>query len=181
MRASGMPFVFHSETEGARMLNSLATAEVPPKASMISRGESGDLFMATSIGAPIARRQAAPIGYAYRIATMTPFHERVLFFLELAGGNQSELARVAGIAAPSVNDWLSGKSTSISLKPTLRIAKKWKLSPWWVAYGDGDKYLTSAGSAPTMDDETRKVIRFYERLREYCGLRFQFQESQAPL
>ena len=74
MRASGMPFVFHSETEGDRMLNSLATAEVPPKASMISRGESGDLFIATSIGAPIARRQAAPIGYAYRIATMTPLY-----------------------------------------------------------------------------------------------------------
>ena len=59
------------------MLNSLANHRSPAKASDGFHGESGDLFMATSIGAPIARRQAAPIGYAYRIATMTPLeHHR---------------------------------------------------------------------------------------------------------
>lgn len=48
---------------------------------------------------------------------MKTLMERASHLLELAENSQKELARIAGVKPPSVNDWLSGKSKSIQLEP----------------------------------------------------------------
>lgn len=50
---------------------------------------------------------------------------------------QAALARACGIRAPSVNDWLSGKTKSIEGENLLLAAEFLKVIPMWLASGKG--------------------------------------------
>lgn len=51
--------------------------------------------------------------------------------------SQAALARACGIKAPSVHDWVSGKTKSIEGENLLRAAAFLKVSPLWLATGKG--------------------------------------------
>ncbi|WP_288076490.1 S24 family peptidase [Pseudomonas sp.] len=51
--------------------------------------------------------------------------------------SQAALARACSITAPSVNDWLSGKTQTIEGKNLLLAAEFLKVSPGWLATGKG--------------------------------------------
>ena len=75
--------------------------------------------------------------------------ERATFMLELVGGSQTELANIAGVRPPSVNDWLSGKTKSIQIEPATRLAERFGLSPMWVAKGKLPKLSPSSDTQPS--------------------------------
>lgn len=50
---------------------------------------------------------------------------------------QAALARACHITAPSVNDWISGKTKSIEGENLLNAAAFLKVSPLWLATGKG--------------------------------------------
>jgi repressor protein CI len=77
---------------------------------------------------------------------MTPLTERALVLVKLAG-SAAALARVAGVSAPSVSDWISGKTLSIKAKNAALIAQKWGLNPLWVSDGIGEKFAVSKKGA----------------------------------
>lgn len=51
--------------------------------------------------------------------------------------SQAALARACGIRAPSVNDWLSGKTKTIEGRNLLLAANFLKVLPMWLATGKG--------------------------------------------
>lgn len=51
--------------------------------------------------------------------------------------SQAALARACGIRAPSVNDWISGKTKTIEGQNLLLAAEYLKVSPMWLATGRG--------------------------------------------
>ncbi|MGG6966619.1 UNVERIFIED_CONTAM: helix-turn-helix transcriptional regulator, partial [Pseudomonas aeruginosa] len=51
--------------------------------------------------------------------------------------SQAALARACHITAPSVNDWISGKTKSIEGENLLNAAAFLKVSPLWLATGKG--------------------------------------------
>ena len=51
--------------------------------------------------------------------------------------SQVALARACGIRAPSVNDWLSGKTKTIEGRNLLLAANFLKVLPMWLATGQG--------------------------------------------
>lgn len=61
--------------------------------------------------------------------------ERTSYLLELVGNSQTELAKIAGVKPPSVNDWLSGKTKSIQIEPATKLGKHFKLNPMWISKG----------------------------------------------
>lgn len=50
---------------------------------------------------------------------------------------QVDLARAVGVAPPTVNDWLSGKSKSIRGQYLVKVARELGVSPDWLATGRG--------------------------------------------
>jgi phage repressor protein C with HTH and peptisase S24 domain len=69
---------------------------------------------------------------------MTTLQERLK--LAMAGPpkvSQASLARACGIRAPSVNDWLSGKTKTIEGQNLLLAADFLKVQPMWLATGKG--------------------------------------------
>lgn len=51
---------------------------------------------------------------------------------------QKDLAKAVGVSAPTVNDWLSGKSQSIRGQFLVRVAKELGVSADWLATGRGE-------------------------------------------
>lgn len=61
--------------------------------------------------------------------------ERTSYLLELVGNSQTELAKIAGVKPPSVNDWLSGKTKSIQIEPATKLGNHFDLNPMWISKG----------------------------------------------
>ena len=53
---------------------------------------------------------------------------------------QKALADACGIEAPSVNDWVSGKTKSINAEHLFPAAEFLGVEPYWLATGKGKKY-----------------------------------------
>lgn len=68
---------------------------------------------------------------------MKTLSERISYLLELIGHSQTELAKIAGVKPPSVNDWLSGKTRSLKLEPASRLAKHFGIDAMWISKGVG--------------------------------------------
>lgn len=70
---------------------------------------------------------------------------------------QAALARACGIRAPSVNDWISGKTKTIEGENLLTAADYLKVMPMWLATGKGPMRKGSDGVAQTGDKESNVV------------------------
>lgn len=55
--------------------------------------------------------------------------------------SQAALARACGVSAPSVNDWLSGKSKSMEASKLLAAARLLHVSADWLATGRGPREM----------------------------------------
>lgn len=62
--------------------------------------------------------------------------------------SQAELARAVGVRAPSVNDWLTGKTKSLSGPNLLKVARYFEVRPDWLGMGRG----------PMLDEESTEHI-----------------------
>lgn len=79
------------------------------------------------------------------------------------GATQADIARAVGIARPSVNAWLSGKTKHLEGAHLLRAAEFFGVDPEWLATGMGEMRRGAARhhvSKPTQwhDDKTVTVI-----------------------
>ena len=63
--------------------------------------------------------------------------ERLQFAMRRAGLSQAQLARACGVKAPSVHNWLSGKSKFLRGPNLLSAAKVLGVSQTWLATGQG--------------------------------------------
>ena len=63
--------------------------------------------------------------------------ERLRFAMKKAGLTQADLARACGVKAPSVHNWLSGKSKFLRGPNLLAAAKALNVSQLWLATGHG--------------------------------------------
>lgn len=67
--------------------------------------------------------------------------------------SQASLARACGISAPSVNDWVSGKTKTIEGKNLLNAADFLRVSPSWLAEGRGRMRKAVSGSEGLSQEE----------------------------
>jgi phage repressor protein C with HTH and peptisase S24 domain len=94
---------------------------------------------------------------------MTTLQERLK--LAMAGPpkvSQAALARACGIRAPSVNDWLSGKTKTIEGQNLLIAADFLKVQPMWLATGKGSMRKGADGGL-SPDSKESNVISIDSR------------------
>lgn len=77
---------------------------------------------------------------------MNTLKERLESALADQSQNQLALAKAAKVAAPSVNDWLTGKTKELKAAPALRAAKFLKVRAWWLVFGEGPKEVDAQES-----------------------------------
>jgi len=75
---------------------------------------------------------------------------------DLSRGWQKKLADHCGVSAPSVSDWASGKTAVLESSHLLKCADFFKVSPKWLATGEGDRAIDKAASPEQLD--TRRVF-----------------------
>jgi len=75
---------------------------------------------------------------------------------------QAALARACGVRAPSVNDWISGKTKTIEGQNLLIAADFLKVLPMWLATGKGPMRKGSDGAAPP-DSKKSNVVQIDSR------------------
>lgn len=68
---------------------------------------------------------------------------------------QADLARVAGVKPPSVNDWFSGKTKSLKGNTAAKVAKHYGVSVQWLTTGEGP--MEEAGET-LLAAPTRSVV-----------------------
>lgn len=71
---------------------------------------------------------------------------------------QAALARACGVRAPSVNDWISGKTKTIEGQNLLIAADFLKVLPMWLATGKGPMRRGSDGSVQPDSKESNVVL-----------------------
>lgn len=103
-------------------------------------------FMERIIGMPICYTQGAPTSLPVRLTYMT-LAERVALALNEEGRSQTDLAKAIGVRAPSVNDWISGKTKTIKGENLLRAASFLRVRPEWLSMGRGPMRQDDLGPA----------------------------------
>lgn len=89
---------------------------------------------------------------------MTTLQERLI--LAMSGPprvTQAALARACGIRAPSVNDWISGKTKTIEGQNLLAAADFLKVLPMWLATGKGPMRKGSDTDTRSISNEASVV------------------------
>lgn len=90
------------------------------------------------LGIPYNQVKGMPTARIVRIPYMTTLAERLHSALETREGlTKAGLARACGISAPSVNDWFSGKTKSISSAHLHAAAIYLGVDSLWLATGEG--------------------------------------------
>ena len=134
-RAGGMPYLRQSDTDAGEIFgsNKRATAEVPPRSSIILES-----FMGRILGIPEIHCQGKPKQINDRLAYMKTWHERLKTARKTAGCTQTELARVVGVSNATVSDWESGVVHNLEAQNLLNICDFFNISPTWLQFGRGD-------------------------------------------
>lgn len=70
---------------------------------------------------------------------MKTLAERLTEALAASGHTKAELARACGVAAPSVNDWFSGKTKSLKGTSLIRASNFLGVRSLWLAEGKGPR------------------------------------------
>lgn len=141
-RALGMPFFFHSLTEGGLMENMRATAVTPPSRSMMVDG-----FMVPILGPPKKMSIGRPKSDSVRLAYMEKWAERIAERMREQGKSEADLARAIKLAQPSVFQWFKPNgdkpcTKSIKAESLLGASRFLGLSPEWILTGRGPKELS---------------------------------------
>jgi transcriptional regulator with XRE-family HTH domain len=113
-------------------MNILATADVPPRSSIILES-----FMVRILGTPKSPCQGTPKPLNVRLAYMKTWNERLKFSREARGYNKIELARGVGVSSPTVTDWESGEIKKLEGVNLLKVCDFLKISPRWLLLDEG--------------------------------------------
>ena len=68
---------------------------------------------------------------------MKTLSERAKYLLSLANGSNKELARIAGVRAAAVSQWVNGPTKSLAIEPATKIGEHFGLSAMWISKGEG--------------------------------------------
>lgn len=159
-RAGGIPLRRHSLTDGARTAQSLATAVVPPSASMIS-----DAVMPPSIGVPKSILQGMPKKKRIRLAYMGTWNQRVKEAREAAKLSQAEFARRVGVRQPTVFEWEGGETKTLKGPNLLKVASVLGVTPEWLLTGKGGRAANSVpADEPSPQEPTPEVLELAAQL-----------------
>ena len=83
----------------------------------------------------------------------TTLSERILWILKTYNLNQSDLAKIAQVKQPSVNGWVSGKTTGINAQAALNVCSSLPISPNWLIQGIGTASPTELRKDPHLKDQ----------------------------
>lgn len=83
-----------------------------------------------------------------KLTYMSTLSERIKLALEMAGIDQSELARHIGTSSVAVNNWCTGATKSIKGANLLKASNRLGVTPEWLASGVGPM---QADSGPKID------------------------------
>ncbi|WP_186120601.1 helix-turn-helix domain-containing protein [Burkholderia gladioli] len=90
---------------------------------------------------------------------MSTLAERLELALKSADKKPAELARACAVKAPSVSDWLSGKTKKMEGANLLMAADFLNVEPWWLATGEGSMERRPTAPAPSRDRELGQQSR----------------------
>lgn len=79
---------------------------------------------------------------------MSSLADRLSKAFDPAIHSKADLARSAGVKAPSVSDWFTGDTKSLKAAPLVKAAMYLGVSPLWLATGEGPMKPHIAAPAP---------------------------------
>ena len=110
------------------------------------------------------------------IPGMTSLSERIETILKVADIKKSALARVGGVTASSVTQWLTGDTKHISPEVAYKIADELRIEARWIMLGEGPMLQ------PPKDTRRDRLIDRYETADERGRRVIEgVAESVAPL
>lgn len=145
------PALRHSVTDGGLISHIRATAEVPPKAS-ITRFASRSKVLSVSMKKIVGLSNSSCNSFGGNNLT---WQDRLLSVMEQATINRSELARRCEVSAPTVTDWLNGKTKMINGDHLVCVAEVLRINPVWLMTGRGNKQLFDQRIAERRQKERR--------------------------
>ncbi|MFY3460542.1 helix-turn-helix domain-containing protein [Achromobacter xylosoxidans] len=85
---------------------------------------------------------------------MNTLADRLKAAMADAGVRQLDLARATGVSAPSVNNWLSGKTRTLKGVSLVKAAAALGVNDLWLAEGSGPRLRTSGPAPLPKSDES---------------------------
>jgi phage repressor protein C with HTH and peptisase S24 domain len=131
-----MPSVLHWLTAGEDISQSLATAPVPPAASM-----SSESVMPKLLGI-LTYMSIGLLTFFYIGCSMTTLSDRIHIAFQIRGGTKKALAEAVGVSSPAVHDWFTGKTVTLEAGNLIKAAKYLRVEPMWLATGQGAMTVT---------------------------------------
>lgn len=91
---------------------------------------------------------------------MTTLSDRITYLLSLSTPpmDQAELAKICKVKAPSVSDWLNGKTKNLQGSTLVRLVEHFMCSPIWLATGEGEPFREDASQALYKAPEKSKIV-----------------------
>lgn len=118
------------------------------------------------VGTPNGESQGEPNNGNVRITYMNTLAERIRLLIKEVDNSPTKLAAIAGVAAPSVSDWLNGKTRSLKAKPALLVSEHFKVNQKWLTEGVGPMRDLSPSSntqtASTQAESAPQLINLSE-------------------
>jgi len=114
---------------------------------------------------------------------MSSLADRVNARLRVTGLSPADLAREVGVKAPSVSNWLSGKTKTIKGEFLLLAAQALQCSPRWLSTGHGAVNDDAAGAVHVVREDTVRYIAdpLIEEATEILRLLDRTSRSEALL
>lgn len=127
------------------MSHSLATAEVPPSASIVLLANASvGLFAVSSIRQSLAKPKDGCQEDCVGIPKINSdtlggmgWKERLKIAREAVGISKSAFSRLVGVSAPTVSEWESGAIKSIDGHNLVKAAEILEVTPEWLMTGKG--------------------------------------------
>ena len=125
-------------TEGGLILNSSATAAVPPSASITSESVMWySPIDAKILGAPNFKVKAGLTKNELGLPNMETWHDRLNKVLKETGQKKSALAKRIGVSGATVTDWTKGNIQTLNAENAEKLCKHLGISTTWLLTGKG--------------------------------------------
>lgn len=117
------------------------------------------------LGAPNSESNRPPEDFSEYASGMTALKDRLRLAMKEAGiTKQVQLAKKIGVAPPSVNDWLSGKTQTMGGENLLKVSRLLNVNATWLATGKGSPYPGSGEETVSEPVEPVGLASQFQRL-----------------
>lgn len=101
----------------------------------------------------------------------TSLQQRIEVAMRQKGATQKQIADACGIAVPSVNGWVKGKTKTLKAETAIKAAQFLGVNAEWLAEGRGPMLASEMANAVLLTAEEHRLLHSFQQLGEKDRLR----------